>query len=256
MSTVSDTLRIQEHRSEFFIKALAEGVAYCMREDPTVMVVGEDVRLGIIGATRGLFDEFGGERVINTPISESAVLGTCVGGAATGIRPVMDFMIGSFLYVAMDQLANQAARLSYMSGGQVRVPLTLIATSGPSGSAAAQHSESMHGLAMGLSGLKVVVPSHPQDARGLVISAIRDDGPVLLLEEPLITGQRGTVSRDVEVIPLGKARIVQEGRDVTVVAIGSLVGMAVKAASEVALEGVSCEVIDPRSLQPLDLETR
>ena len=237
----------------YFVHAMRDGIADAMRADETVVVMGEDAHQSVIGSTRGLIDEFGPDRVRNIPLSEAAVVGAAVGAAAAGLRPVVDLMISSFFFLAMDQLANQAAKLRYMSGGQVSLPIVYFASTGPSSSAAAQHSESPHPIFMQLAGLKVVMPSTPADARALMLAAIRDPNPVMYLQEGMLAGSRGPVSEEQEMIPLGKADTKREGSDLTIVAIGALLPMALSVADRFAEEGVaSCEVIDPRTLYPLD----
>jgi acetoin:2,6-dichlorophenolindophenol oxidoreductase subunit beta len=242
-------------REIYFIRAMYEGLRDAMREDQTVVVIGEDVDRSIIGATRGLIDEFGDERVRNTPISEATFVGACIGAAAVGLRPVVDLMVGSFFYVAMDQVGNQAAKLPYMSGGQVSLPLVYFTATGPSGSAAAQHSENPHPMLMNLAGLKIVMPGTPYDAKGLMLAAIREPNPVVYLQDAVLGGVKGPVPEEVYEIPLGVADVKREGEDVTIVAIGSLVLKALAVAAELESEGISVEVVDPRSLAPLDTET-
>lgn len=244
-----------KERPTYFIKAMQEGLAAAMREDDTVVVIGEDVDRSVIGATRGLSKEFGEDRVRNTPISEQCFVGAAVGAAAAGLRPVVDMMIGSFFYVAMDQLANQAAKLPYMSGGQVHLPITYFTATGPSGGGAAQHSENLHPMLMNVAGLKIVVPSTPYDAKGLMLSAVRDPNPVVYLQDHVLGGTRGHVPPEAYTIPLGVADIKKHGTDVTVVAIGATVPKALKVAAKLEKEGVSVEVVDPRTLAPLDLDT-
>ena len=244
-----------EERSLYFIKAMYEGLRDAMREDDTVVVIGEDVDRSIIGATRGLIEEFGDERVKNTPISEATFVGACVGAAAAGLRPVVDLMVGSFFYVSMDQVANQAAKLPYMSGGQVSLPIVYFTASGPSGSAAAQHSENPHPMLMNVAGLKVVMPGSPRDAKGLMHAAIKDPNPVVYFQDAVLGGTKGPVPEEPYQIPIGEAEVKREGEDVTVVAIGALVNLAMKVAEELEGEGVSVEVVDPRTLVPLDRKT-
>lgn len=244
-----------EERSIYFIKAMYEGLRDAMREDETVVVIGEDVDRSIIGATRGLIEEFGDERVKNTPISEATFVGACIGAAAAGMRPVVDLMVGSFFYVSMDQVANQAAKLPYMSGGQVSLPIVYFTASGPSGSAAAQHSENPHPMLMNVAGLKVVMPGSPRDAKGLMHAAIKDPNPVVFFQDAVLGGTRGPVPDEPYQIPLGEAEVKREGEDVTVVAIGALVNRALKVAEKLEDEGVSVEVVDPRTLVPLDKKT-
>ena len=244
-----------EERSIYFIKAMYEGLRDAMREDETVVVIGEDVDRSIIGATRGLIEEFGDERVRNTPISEATFVGACIGAAAAGLRPVVDLMVGSFFYVSMDQVANQAAKLPYMSGGQVSLPIVYFTASGPSGSAAAQHSENPHPMLMNVAGLKVVMPGSPRDAKGLMHAAIKDPNPVVYFQDAVLGGTKGPVPDEPYQIPLGEAEVKREGEDVTVVAIGALVNRALKVADKLESEGVSVEVVDPRTLVPLDKKT-
>jgi acetoin:2,6-dichlorophenolindophenol oxidoreductase subunit beta len=237
----------------YFANAIAAALTEAMEEDPSVVVLGEDVEISTIGCTKGLVQRFGKSRVRNSPISEATVVGSCVGAAACGLRPFMDLMFSSFVYVAMDQVANQAARLRYMSGGQVELPLVLFAGTGPSGSAAAQHSENPHPILMHLAGLKVVFPSTPADAKGLLLQSIRDRNPVIYLMDLMLAGKKGPVPQASYAIPLGQAEVRREGLDVTVVALASAVGQALEVADALdAEEGVSAEVIDPRTLVPFD----
>jgi pyruvate dehydrogenase E1 component beta subunit len=241
-------------RRTYFINAMKEGLHAAMTEDESVVVIGEDVDRSVIGATRGLVDDFGPMRVRNTPISEATFVGACVGAAAAGLRPVVDLMVGSFFYVAMDQLADQAAKLRYMSGGQVALPIVYFTATGPSGSGAAQHSENPHPMLMNVAGLKIVMPSTPYDAKGLMISAIRDPNPVVYLQDFVLGGTRGHVPAESYAIPLGVGDIKKPGTDVTLVAIGATVPKALKVAKALEGEGISVEVIDPRTLVPLDEE--
>jgi len=245
---------LSDERQLYFIRAMYEGLRDAMREDESVVVIGEDVDRSIIGATKGLIEEFGDERVRNTPISEATFVGACIGASAAGLRPVVDLMVGSFFYVSMDQVANQAAKLPYMSGGQVSLPIVYFTATGPSGSAAAQHSENPHPMLMNVAGLKVVMPSSPKDAKGLMVAAIRDPNPVVYMQDAVLGGVRGPVPEEPYEIPLGEADVKREGEDVTVVAIGALVNKALKVAEELEAEGVSVEVVDPRTLVPLDRE--
>jgi acetoin:2,6-dichlorophenolindophenol oxidoreductase subunit beta len=239
-------------REVYFTAAIAEALDEAMTADETVFVLGEDVVTGPIGGTKGLFERFGPTRVRNTPISEQTIVGSCVGAAATGLRPVADLMFASFMYLAMDQLGNQAARLRYMSGGQIELPIVFIAGAGPAGGLAAQHSESPHAMLMHLSGLKIVMPSTPADAKGLMLASIRDPNPVVYLIDLVLAGQKGPVDDGALKIRLGQAEVKREGTDVSVVAIGSLVRIALQVADELAADGISVEVVDPRSLVPLD----
>ena len=206
-------------RETYFVNAIAEALDQAMAEDERVIVLGEDVDRSTIGATKGLIEKYGANRVRNTPISEATFVGAAVGAAASGLRPFVDLMFSSFFYVALDQVGNQAARLRYMSGGQVELPLVYFAGTGPSGSAAAQHSENPHPILMHLSGLKVAFPSTPADARGLLLASIRDPNPVVFLLDLMLAGEKGPISDEPYEIPLGSAAVCREGIDVTVVAL-------------------------------------
>jgi pyruvate dehydrogenase E1 component beta subunit len=242
-------------RQIYFVNAIAEALDQAMAEDERVIVLGEDVDRSTIGATKGLIEKYGANRVRNTPISEATFVGACVGAAAAGLRPFVDLMFSSFFYVAFDQIGNQAARLRYMSGGQVDLPIVYFAGTGPSGSAAAQHSENPHSILMHLSGLKVVFPSTAEDAKGLLITSIRDPNPVVFLLDLMLAGQKGPVAEEPYEIELGSAAVRREGDMVTVVALGSLVQKALDVAEELEGEDVSVEVIDPRTLVPFDWQT-
>jgi len=239
----------------YFMAAMNQALRAAMEEDETVIVMGEDVDQGVFGVTRGLIDVFGANRIRKTPISEAAFVGGAVGAAAAGLKPFAHVMFSSFFYVAMDQVANQAARLRYMSGGQVELPIVYFAGTGPSGSAAAQHSENPHSILMHTAGLKVVMPSTPYDAKGLMIASIRDPNPVVYLADLRLSRRREAIPGDPYEIPLGVADIKRQGEDVTVVALASLVHTAVDVADRLEAEGISVEVVDPRSLVPLDWDT-
>ena len=240
------------NREITLIQAMYEAIAEEMRRDPTVFLMGEDVRLSIYGTSKGLLREFGPERVRNTPLSEAAFVGAGVGAAIMGMRPIVDLMVGNFTYVAMDQLCDQAAKIRYMSGGQCTVPVVYLATTGAEGSAAGQHSDSPYPLFMNMGGLKVVLPSTPHDAKGLLKAAVRDNNPVFYFEPLAIFGDKGPVPEGEFIVPLGVAEVRRPGTDLTIVATGALVKRALAAASELAGEGISAEVIDPRTLVPLD----
>lgn len=239
----------------YLVTAMRDGLAEAMREDPAVVLFGEDADRSVMGSTRGLIDEFGPTRVRNVPLSEATIVGCGVGAAAAGLRPVIDLMVSSFFYITMDQLANQAAKLRYMSGGQVQLPIVYFAATGGAGSAAAQHSESPHPTFIQQAGLKVVMPSTPADAKGLMLAAIRDPNPVVYLQEASLGGTRGPVPEGPFEVPLGKAEIRRAGADVTVVAVGRTVRVALAVAEELDSEGVSVELIDPRTLYPWDADT-
>jgi acetoin:2,6-dichlorophenolindophenol oxidoreductase subunit beta len=239
----------------YFIQAMRDGLADAMDEDERVVLFGEDADRSVMGSTRGLVERFGKTRVRNMPLSEATMVGLGVGAAASGLRPVIDLMVSSFFYITMDQLGNQAAKLRYMSGGQVSLPVVYFAATGGAGSAAAQHSESPHPTFIQQAGLKVVLPSTPADARGLMLSAVRDDNPVVYLQEASLGGIKGPVDANDIAVPLSTASTVRHGSDVTVVAVGRTVRMALQAAQRLEADGVSVEVIDPRTLHPWDTET-
>jgi acetoin:2,6-dichlorophenolindophenol oxidoreductase subunit beta len=232
--------------------ALADAIAGCMREDPRVMVWGEDVTIGVMGPTRGLADEFGPERVIDCPISEAGFVGAAVGAAIGGLRPVVDVMFSSFTYVAFDQLVNQAGRLRYMTGGQVAIPLVVVGSAGAAGSNAAQHSEVPTALFLNGGGVRVVFPSTPHQAFWLMQAAIRSDDPVIVLHHPALAAARGTVQP--EPIALGEAVVEPVGGDVSVLATGMMAHRARSAAKALDSEGVSVEVVDVCSLNPMPWE--
>jgi pyruvate/2-oxoglutarate/acetoin dehydrogenase E1 component len=240
-----------------FAQALNNAHKLEMQRDANIYVAGEDVGVygGIFGVTGGLLDQFGDKRVRDTPITESAIVGTAVGAAAAGLRPVIELMFVDFIGVAMDQLYNQAAKMKYMFGGKAKLPITLRTTCGAGMGAAAQHSQCLEAWFMHVPGLKVVMPSTPYDAKGLLISAIRDDNPVVFLEHKMLYGTQGEVPEESYTIPLGKADIKCEGKDITVVATAMMVGRALSAAEKLASNGISLEVVDPRTLSPLDEQT-
>ena len=239
----------------YLVTAMRDGLAEAMREDPAVVLFGEDADRSVMGSTRGLIDEFGPARVRNIPLSEATIVGCGVGAAAAGLRPVIDLMVSSFFYITMDQLANQAAKLRYMSGGQIQLPIVYFAATGGAGSAAAQHSESPHPTFIQQAGLKVVMPSTPADAKGLMLAAVRDPNPVVYLQEASLGGTRGPVPDGPFEVPLGQAAVRRNGSDVTVVAVGRTVRVALAVAEELDGEGVSVEVVDPRTLYPWDADT-
>jgi pyruvate dehydrogenase E1 component beta subunit len=235
-----------------YIAAIKEALAEEMRRDSDVFLIGEDVRLGVFAGTRGLHAEFGDKRVIDTPISELAVAGAGVGAAATGLRPIVDLMFGTFLYLAFDQIANQAGAMRYMFGGQTRLPLVYMVQNGTGSSAGHHHSQSVHPFFMNMPLIKVVMPSTPYDVKGLLKAAIRDDNPVVFLNHLSLGGQRGEVPDEEYVIPLGVADIKRPGKDVTICAAGLMVQHAIKAAKALEAEGIDAEVIDLRTLSPWD----
>jgi len=241
-------------RTLTFAQAVNEALAEELRRDESVFVIGEDVaEAGTpFKVLAGLVGEFGTQRMIDSPISEAGITGLAVGAAMTGMRPVVDIMFGDFLTLVMDQLANQAAKTHYMSGGKLKVPLTLRTTMGATRRSAAQHSQSLHAWVAHIPGLKVVLPSTPADAKGLLKSAIRDDNPVVFIEDKMDYAIKGEVPVDEYTLPFGVADVKRSGDDVTIVATSSMVRVALAAADELEADGISAEVIDPRTLVPLD----
>jgi pyruvate dehydrogenase E1 component beta subunit len=238
-------------------QAVKEALAEELRRDPTVFVIGEDVAEAgtAFKALTGLVDEFGPERVIDSPISEAGITGLGVGAAMTGMRPVVDIMFGDFITLTMDQMVNQAAKIHYMSGGKFKVPMVLRTTLGASRRSAAQHSQSLHTWFSHVPGLKVVVPSTPYDAKGLLKAAIRDDNPVAFFEDKMMYQTKGHVPEEEYILQLGVADIKRVGEDITLVATSSMVYIALEAAEKLAEIGISAEVVDPRTTLPLDRET-
>jgi acetoin:2,6-dichlorophenolindophenol oxidoreductase subunit beta len=244
-------------RTLTFAQAVNEALSEELRRDETVFVIGEDVaEAGTpFKVLAGLVEEFGPERVVDSPISEPGITGLGVGAAMTGLRPVVDIMFGDFLTLIMDQLANQAAKTHYMSGGKLTVPLTLRTTMGATRRSAAQHSQSLHAWVAHVPGLKVVLPSTPADAKGLLKTAIRDDNPVVFIEDKMDYAVKGEVPDGEYTIPFGVADVRRAGEDVTIVATSSMIRVALAAAEQLESDGISAEVIDPRTLVPLDVET-
>jgi len=238
-------------------EALKEALREEMRRDPRVFLLGEDIAQfgGSYKVTQGLLDEFGPERVRNTPISEAAIVGAAVGAALTGMRPVAELMYVDFSGIAMDQIANQAAKNRYMFGGKAKVPMVLRTQGGTGRSSAAQHAQSLEAWFIHIPGLKVVMPATPYDAKGLLKTAIRDDNPVIFIEHKLLYPETGEVPEEEYLVPLGVADVKRAGEDVTVVAHSRMVHLALRAADRLAADGISCEVVDPRTLDPLDSAT-
>jgi pyruvate dehydrogenase E1 component beta subunit len=251
-----------------FVRAVNEALHIAMQSDPDVILLGEDIAGGggredqgieeawggIMGATKGLYKAFGPERVLDTPISEMGFLGVAVGAAATGLRPVAELMFMDFLGVALDPLLNQAAKLRYMFGGKARVPLTVRTSSGAGLRSAAQHSQTLYGMTAAIPGLKTVCPSTPADAKGLLLASIRDDDPVVFCEPKSLMFTRGEVPEGDYEIPLGEASLVREGSDLSLVGVGKTVLVALEVAEVLAAEGTRAEVLDLRTLHPLDEE--
>ena len=238
-----------------YAEGIREGMSIRMRENPNVVLFGEDVGAfgGCFGVSAGMLAEFGPERVRDTPISEGAIIGCAVGAAATGLRPIAELMFCDFLTVGMDQLVNQAAKMRYMFGGKISMPMVVRLPAGAGTGAAAQHSQSLEAWLTHVPGLKVVYPSCAQDALGLMLSAIDDDNPVMYFEQKVLLSMKSEVT-SLEPIPLGKGRIVREGGDLSIITYGRQVYDALEAAEKLAADGVSVEVIDLRSLYPLDKE--
>jgi acetoin:2,6-dichlorophenolindophenol oxidoreductase subunit beta len=237
-------------------EAVKDALARALRDDESVFVMGEDIAEmgGSMAVTQGLLDEFGPQRIRNTPISEMAIVGSGIGAAMQGMRPVVEIMYEDFLTLSMEQLVNQAAKHRTMSGGQLKVPLTIRTQGGAGWSPGAQHAQQLEAWFVHVPGLKVVFPSTPEDVRGLLWSSIYDDNPVVFFEHRTLYPLKGDVPDELEPIPLGKARVHREGTDVTVVATGRLVHEALRAAEEAEKDGISVEVLDPRTLLPLDEE--
>ena len=247
-------------------QAISEGIAQEMTRDAKVFVMGEDIGSygGIFGATGGLLDKFGKERIMDTPISETAFIGAATGAAAAGLRPIVELMFVDFFGVCMDQIYNHLAKNTYMSGGHVKLPVVLTTAIGGGYSDAAQHSQCLYGTFAHIPGIKVVVPSNAYDAKGLMISAIRDDNPVIFMYHKgimglpwmaYLEGSSNAVPEEAYAIPFGKAKVLQEGSDITIVSISQMVQKAVLAARELATQSIHAEVIDLRTLVPLDTET-
>src|SRR5438309_6295995 len=237
-----------------FGQAIKESHVEEIRRDPTVFIIGEDVAEAgtVFKVLAGLVEEFGAKRVLDSPISEAGITGIGVGAAMTGMRPVVDIMFGDFITLAMDQIVNQAAKVHYMSGGKLRVPMVIRTTMGATRRSAAQHSQSLYAWLAHIPGLSVVLPSTPADAKGLRKSAIRDDNPVVFFEDKMMYQVKGPVPEAEYTVPLGVADVKRSGTDVTIVATSSMVQVALEAAARLEGDGISVEVVDPRTLMPLD----
>ncbi len=241
-----------------YAQAIREAMTLEMRRNENIFLMGEDVGLygGAFGVSAGMFEEFGEARVKDTPISEAVIVGAAAGAAAMGMRPIAEIMFSDFLTIAMDQLVNQAAKMRYMFGGKASVPMVVRSASGSGTGAAAQHSQSPEAWFCNAPGLKVVMPSTPADAKGLLISAIRDDNPVLFFEPKVLYRTKGVVPEGDYTVPLGKADIKREGTDLTIISYGRMLPVCLDAAAQLKKnEGISAEVVDPRTLVPLDKET-
>lgn len=238
-------------------EAIIEAMREEMEMDDSVILIGEDVGKsgGIFKCSEGLVEIFGEDRIIDAPISEAGYVGVSVGAAMTGLRPIAELMFGDFSLLTMDQIVNQAAKIRYMTGGQCKVCLTVRLTMGAGRSSAAQHSQSLHALFAHIPGLKVAIPSTPRDVKGLLKTAIRDDNPVLFFEDKMMYNDSGPVPEEDYLIPFGEAEVKKPGSDVSLIATSSMVGVCLEAAERLAVDGIDAEVIDPRTLFPLDAET-
>jgi pyruvate dehydrogenase E1 component beta subunit len=238
-------------------QAINEAIREEMRRDPKIILIGEDVGKpgGVYKITEGLYNEFGGDRVMDSPISEAGIAGIGVGAAMTGLRPMVEIMFGDFMTLAMDQIVNQAAKVQYKSGGKLREPMVFRTTMGAGRRAAAQHSQTLYAWFGHIPGLKVVVPSTPYDAKGLLKTALRDNNPVVYFEDKMMYRTTGPVPEGDYTIPFGVADVKRQGTDITLVATSSMVYVALQAADELAAQGISAEVVDPRTLTPLDEAT-
>jgi pyruvate dehydrogenase E1 component beta subunit len=253
-ATFSPAVRSAGVREITFGEAVREALAEEMRRDPRVFIIGEDVaETGtVFKVLKGLVDEFGTQRVLDSPISEAGIAGIGVGAALTGMRPVVDIMFGDFITLTMDQMVNQAAKTHYMSGGKLKVPMVLRTTMGATRRSAAQHSQSLHAWLSHIPGLKVAIPATPYDIKGLMKSAIRDDNPVAIFEDKMLYQSKGPVPTEEYTIPFGVADVKRSGEDITLVATSSMVQVALAAADMLAELGLSAEVVDPRTTVPLD----
>ena len=253
----SPAIHAPGERQITFGQAILEAISEEMARDESVFVIGEDVAAAgsVFKVLVGLLDEFGPERVIDSPISEAGIAGIGVGAAITGMRPIVDIMFGDFTTLVMDQLVNQAAKTHYMSGGKLTVPMVLRTTLGASRRSAAQHSQSLHALFSHIPGLKVALPATPYDAKGLMKSAIRDDNPVVIFEDKMLYQEKGPVPEEEYTLPLGQADVKRTGEDITIIATSSMVYVGLEAAEKLESIGISAELIDPRTTNPLDSDT-
>ncbi len=247
---------MSNEREITYLEAVREAMVQEMRRDENVFLLGEDVGVygGAFGVSKGMLEEFGPERVRDTPISEAAIAGAATGAGLMGMRPIMEIMFMDFLTISMNQLVNQAAKIRFQFGGKANVSMVVRAPAGSGTGAAAQHSQSLEALFINVPGLKVVAPSTPYDAKGLLVAAIRDNNPVIFMEHKLLYRTKGPVPEELYSIPLGQAEVKREGQDLTIVAYSIMVPRALEAAEALAKEGIEAEVVDPRSLKPLDKE--
>jgi pyruvate dehydrogenase E1 component beta subunit len=248
------TDRRQTDREQTYAEAIRDAMSEEMRRDEDVIFFGEDIGVygGAFGVSLGMIDEFGPDRVMDTPISEAAIIGTAAGAAVTGMRPIAEIQFSDFIAIGMDQLANQAAKIRYMFGGRAQVPMVVRSPEGSGTGAAAQHSQSMEAWYCHVPGLKVVTPSTPYDAKGLLKASIRDNNPVIFLEQKLLYRTKGPVPEEEYIVPLSESHVKREGRDLTIIAWGRMVQRSLEVAEELAGEGVEIEIVDPRTLRPLD----
>jgi pyruvate dehydrogenase E1 component beta subunit len=240
-----------------YVQAITEGVQQSLREFPEAFLAGEDVAVAgsVFGIYKGLLDEFGEKRIVDTPISEAGIIGLGVGASVTGLRPILDIMFMDFLGECMDEVANQMAKMRFMFGGKAKLPVTVLTMSGAGMSFAAQHSQSLEAWLCHLPGLKVMMPTTPYDAKGAIIAAVREENPIFVVLNKLSLGITGPVPEEPYAIPIGEASVRREGSDISVVGIGRMIHEALAAAEELATEGISLEVIDPRTVQPFDTAT-
>jgi acetoin:2,6-dichlorophenolindophenol oxidoreductase subunit beta len=247
----------ENSREITYLEAVREAMCQEMRRDQEVFLIGEDIGAygGAFGVSKGMLEEFGPERIRETPISEAAIAGAATGAALMGMRPVMEVMFMDFLTISMNQLVNQAAKMRFMFGGKCSIPMVVRAPAGSGTGAAAQHSQSLEAWFVNVPGIKVIAPSSPYDAKGLLIAAIRDNNPVLFMEHKLLYRSKGPVPEETYCIPLQSAEVKREGRDLTIVAYSIMVQRALEAAEKLAAEGIEVEVVDPRCLKPLDKDT-
>ena len=257
MSTPADAVNGAGFRELSLAQAVNEALHEEMSRDENIVVIGEDVGRagGVYKLTEGLFVKYGSERVKDTPISEAGIVGLAIGAAMTGMRPVVEVMFGDFMALVMDQLVNQAAKAHYMSGGKLNVPMVIRTTMGAGRRLAAQHSQSLHAWFCHIPGLQVVIPSTPYDAKGLLKTALRLNGPIVFIEDKMMYREKGPVPTEEYLLPFGVADVKRVGDDITLVATSSMVAVALRAADQLAAEGISAEVVDPRTLSPLDEET-
>ena len=246
-----------DQREITYLEAVREAMVQEMRQDENVFLLGEDIGVygGAFGVSKGMLEEFGPERVLETPISEAGIAGAATGAALMGMRPIMEIMFMDFVTLSMDQLVNQAAKMRFMFGGMASIPLVCRAPAGSGTGAAAQHSQSLEAWLVHAPGIKVVSPSNAHDAKGLLITSIRDNNPVFFMEHKLLYRTKSQVPEELYSIPFGQAKVVREGTDITILAYSIMVPRALEAAENLVSEGIDCEVIDPRTLKPLDEKT-